>query len=94
MEARDFTRQFDLDISPYTHAVLYIGVRYEAMTLGEPASEASRMRLEIETAKVRYSLLYATGKNCDALASILNDLLLPNLKTTGDADGRESSVLR
>ena len=82
MEAREFYRQNDIDISPYTHSIMYLGIESENLSLLGHASDDSRMSIEVETTKVRYSTLSATGKNCDELIAIVAELLLPNLMVT------------
>jgi len=86
MEARDLMKQIDIDISSYARSILYLGVQYENLDLSGTANPESRLSLEIETAKVRYSSLTATGQNCDELLRILNELLLPNLRESVEGD--------
>ena len=82
MEARNFVTEDDVDISTYVGSIKYLGLQYKNLNLPPdgPPTEDSRMRVEIETEKVRYSLLSATGSNCEHLTEIVSTLLLPNLK--------------
>ena len=79
MEARDFLTGDDLDISPYWDAIMYLGVTFKDLELTKPATAGSRMSIEVETTKVQYSMMSATGENCNELVSIVSELLLPNL---------------
>ena len=79
MEARNFLNQDDIDISPYWDAIMYLGVTSKDLDLTRPATAESRMSIEVETTKVRYSTISATGENCNELISIVRELLLPNL---------------
>lgn len=84
MEARNFLRQFDLDIASYADSIHYLGVQYHSIRFPDQVSESSRLSLEVGTAKVNYSLLSAVGMNCVSLISIMDDLLIPSLVTTSD----------
>ena len=79
MESRGFSRDSDTDISPYVGSIMYLGIESDNLVIPGPANQDSRMCVEVETRNVRYSSLTAIGKNCDALLSIVHDLLLPNL---------------
>lgn len=82
MEARDFVKLLDVDISPYEQSIMYLGLKHDGLDPLGPATKDSKMRVEVETENSRYSLLTATGTNCDDLMKIVKDLLIPALKPT------------
>lgn len=79
MEARNFLRQFDVDIASYADSIHYLGVQYDSIRFPDQVSDSSRLSIEVGTAKVNYSLLSAIGMNCVSLISIIDDLLIPSL---------------
>lgn len=79
LEARDFLRVDDFDVSVYGQSINYIGITSEGITFPNGVSEASRLLVEVGTAKVNYSTLTAVGVACAELLDIVNGLLLPNL---------------
>ena len=79
MEARNFLHQDDIDVSPYWDDIMYLGVTSEKLVMPGPATPDARMSIEVETTKVRYSKITATGDNCNELIAIVRELLLPNL---------------
>lgn len=89
MEARDFMNQSDVDISRYEGSIMYLGMKHEKLRIPGPANPDSRMRVEIETARVRYSLLSATGANCEDLLAIVENLLLRNLNPRRTEDPQD-----
>ncbi|MCA1704058.1 MAG: hypothetical protein LC808_12660 [Actinobacteria bacterium] len=80
LEARNFTKQNDVDISPYVGSIYYLGLQHENVSFPSGVDDTSRLLVEVQTDKVSYSTLSATGENCKQLLLIVEDLLLPNLK--------------
>lgn len=80
LEARNFTKQNDIDISPYAGSIYYLGVQHKNISFPSDVDNASRLFVEVQTDKVSYSTLSATGENCRELLRIVKELLLPNLK--------------
>jgi hypothetical protein len=81
LEARDFLRKLDFDISPYEHSVTYIGVQCEEIAdLAGTMSDKSRMFIEVRTDRVEYSSASAVGLNCERLSEVVQKLLVPNLR--------------
>ena len=89
MEARNFLNEDDIDVSTYWDDIMYLGVSSEKLVMPGPATPDSRMSIEVETSKVNYSIITATGENCNELISIVRGLLLPNL-LMGRSEGVES----
>lgn len=83
LEARNFIKQNDVDISPYAGSIYYLGIQHENISFPsgvDGVDAASRLLVEVQTDKVSYSTLSATGENCKQLLLIVENLLLPNLK--------------
>lgn len=81
MEARDFLIKQEMDISSYYGAIKYLGMQYDQLDItGGATTSESYVKVEIETEKVRYSVLSATGANCSYLIRIVKELLIPSLK--------------
>lgn len=80
LEARNFLKQNDIDISPYSQSVYYLGLQHKEIIFPRQVDRTSRLFIEVQTAKVDYSTLSATGENCLELLRIVEELLLPNLK--------------
>ncbi len=77
--------EFDVDVSPLTGAVSYLGVSSKGFTYENSqaagVSDSSTMSLEVETGTSHlYNPLAATGVNCAELCSIVIDILSPNLR--------------
>ena len=81
MECRGFSPdRFDVDISAYQGSIRYLGLEVKDMDLAHPATEKSRMQVEVSTDYTSYSYITAVGSNCDALLKIVRGLLLPALQ--------------
>lgn len=69
----------EVDISPLTKSVRYIGVKYERCSFPTKFHDDSFMQIEVATDRVDYSTLLATGYNCERLFEIAKKYLLHNL---------------
>jgi hypothetical protein len=83
--AKAFLRDdFDVDASPLTNSVSYMGVWCSGFTFedGMPVgiSETSRMSMEVETGDHIYNPVAASGINCGELCDVISEFLAPNLR--------------
>jgi len=79
LQARDFATDGDIDVSLLEGSITYIGASFTGYTLGQPASEESRLSLEVKAGSIQYSQLIAAGVNCDQLCHLLDTHLRKNL---------------
>ena len=86
MEAREDGSTWDVDISSYAEGIYYLSIQYTELKLPDEVSEQSRLSVEIQTDKLSYSSMSATGLNCRSLLHIIDELFRPNINEPSPTD--------